>query len=225
MFHVLRVACGMTCGLVAIFFLFLGVVGVRQGHASSGGVVLGLGAIAGAIAYYLLSPRGQPIKRRKRASRRDIALPQAEDIPQPRRTTRAERSAPQGWQRYFDPATWDFDLAKVTAAGWIFGLTSVACMFALLAICIFLFNLPSGGHVPRWITNNRWIGGVLLAPITAWFIFGAKVMKSLGYPVFRNESAKPPRPKPNVTPLTNAGGGTLSRRSSGQGLPPRRRGV
>lgn len=203
MLLVLRIVFGATFGFVALFCLFFGTLALLKNPAA-GGVTLGVGAIAGAVMLYIASPRKAKAKKR---ARRPVAIPGGEPEERPLR-----RQEPvEGFARYFDMRTWDFDLAKVTPAGWVFGLASVAGIFALLGFLIWL-AAPPMLDLPRWVIKV--FGPVLLAPVTAYFIFGARIMKKLGYPVFRE--------KKSPTKAAGGSGPPRVRMAPPGGLPPRR---
>lgn len=215
---IIRIVTGIAFGLTAIFFLFLSVVGFRGGHAGAG-VVLCLAAIAGAITYFLLSPRPKKAKRRRRLPSREIAMPEYED-----RSTRTvpNRQAPasRDWRKFTDPNSWNFDIAIVTPAGWIFGVISCLVIFGGMGLLLSSFGV-TGVDTPRWVIKV--FGVFLLAPVIVYFIYGAKVMRSLGFPVFREDRSKTPRDPHSQ----RCSGGVKSvaprERFIPPGLPPRRK--
>lgn len=216
MVRVLRIAFGLILGSVAILFLFVGVVGLRRGRDGTV-VTLGIAAIAGAITLFLLSP-GQTKKSKKR-KRRAAAVPSEEETEE--RPLRRQPTA-EGFARYFDMRTWDFDLAKVTPAGWAFGLTSVVLSLVAVGVVASMFddpaNRPPAGktsQTPRWVMKKVY-GPVMIGAITIYFVFGSKLLRKAGYPVFR-ETKPPRRAEPRVTGKVSPPGGLPPRRRPGSG--------
>lgn len=215
---VIRIVAGIAFGATAIFFLFLSVVGFRGGHAGAG-VVLCLAAIAGAITYFLLSPRPKKAKRRRRLPSREGAMPEYED---PLTRTALNRQAPasEGWRKFTDPNSWNFDIAIVTPAGWIFGVISCLVLSGGMGLLLSSFGV-TGVDIPRWAIKV--FGVFLLAPVIVYFVYGAKVMRSLGFPVFREDRSKPSR---NLHSQRRSGGvKSVARRErfTPPSLPPRRK--